>query len=167
MEEHGGNLDVAQALWSNFETRFQQVDVSLNVKTLDIVESPLAERLLCLTEAEPCQVVRRYGKRVRDCQTVVDGNKAVLVVLFLDQNVAGISVKIHQTEIQDCNLMYFIFAEEVRREVFDRAFTFDELLEGTDLDLGGLFVLFLGHFGASGGRANVKVLRFGCIQIFK
>jgi hypothetical protein len=42
--------------------------------------------------------------------------------------------------------MYFIFAEEVRREVFDGAFTFDELLEGTDLELGGLFVLFLGHF---------------------
>jgi hypothetical protein len=63
--------------------------------------------------------------------------------------------------------MHFVFAEEVGRKVFDRALTFDELLEGTDLDLGGFFVWFLRHFRAGGRRADVKILRHVSSQIFK
>lgn len=98
---------------------------------------------------------------------MVDRNKAVLIILFLDQDIAGISVKIHNTEIQDCNLMHLVFAEEVGRKVFDGTLAFDELLEGADLGLGGFFVLFLRHLRARGGRADVKVLGNVTSQIFK
>jgi len=60
---------------------------------------------------------------------VVDGDQTILIILFLDQNVAGISVQIHKAEIQDCNFMHFIFAKKVRREILYRPLALDELLE--------------------------------------
>jgi len=60
---------------------------------------------------------------------MVNRDKTVLFILFLNQNVAGVSVKIHQAEIQDCNFMHFVFAKKVRREILYRPYALDELLQ--------------------------------------
>ena len=97
---------------------------------------------------------------------MVNRDKTILFILILNQNVAGVSVKIHQAEIQDCNFMHLVFAKKVWREIFYRPLALDKLLERADLDLCVFFILFLGLFRTSCARADIKVLGFGCIKIF-
>lgn len=98
---------------------FNKLDVVINVYGFDVVQSPLGELLLGLTVGQPCEIVRAHLEGVWQRQAVVDGYQleralsCVLVLDFLDQNVAFVTVKVQEPEVQNCDLMDLIGREQV------------------------------------------------------
>ena len=57
----------------------------------------------------------------------------VWLVLDLDQDVGFISIEVHDSQVDDRNLVNFILGKQVTREVFQWAIALNELLQRADL----------------------------------
>jgi myo-inositol-hexaphosphate 3-phosphohydrolase len=82
---------------------FNEFDIVIDVDGIDVVQCPLGEWGLGLTVGQPSEIIRAHLEGVWQCQAVVDRHQLeralslVLVLDFLDQNVAFVSVKVHKS----------------------------------------------------------------------
>ena len=84
---------------------FNEFDIVIDVDGVDVVQSPLGEWGLGLTVGQPREVIGAHLEGVWECEAMVDRHQLertlsrILVLDFLDQNVAFVSVKVHKSEV--------------------------------------------------------------------
>lgn len=144
LEEKGGDLHVTETHWPHLEVRFDKFNIIVYVDGLDVVQSPLGERLLSLAVRQPREVIRAHLEGVWQCQAVIDGYQLKeafsreLVLDLSDENVTFVAVKIQDPKVQDCNFMNFVSRKKIAGIIFDRALVLDEFLERAHFTLGCL-----------------------------
>ena len=124
------------------EILLKHFDVFIYFEVADILQGFLREWLICLVLTEPIQIKCGDLEWVWNSKSVVNGYQffrfsTLLVGLFLNQNVACISIKVEKSQVENCNLVDLVSGEERIWEILDRPHAWDERLERSKSSLIG------------------------------